>query len=197
MIFEVFNPPAVTVQPALLLVLYASGRKTGAVLDVGETAGCCAAVMDGYLLPHTIRHTNVGGRVLTDWMVSALQGRTADDWESGAMRMVAAQIKERLCSITHDLSLFKSQQQTDKYNGGPREAKQFELPDGQLISVSGEERTMCPEIMFNPSLLGEGHPDSNSMTPMTVAATCGCLKNNPYRSAAFLLGWLLCRAPMQ
>ena len=36
----------------------------------------------------------------------------------------------------------------------------YELPDGQVITV-GAERTRCPEVLFKPTLIGresEGHP---------------------------------------
>ena len=33
--------------------------------------------------------------------------------------------------------------------------KQFEMPDGQVITI-GSERFRCPEVLFKPSLVGKG-----------------------------------------
>ena len=35
--------------------------------------------------------------------------------------------------------------------------KQFELPDGQLVHI-GVERIRCPEVLFQPSLIGKESP---------------------------------------
>ena len=43
--------------------------------------------------------------------------------------------------------------------------KNYELPDGQIITI-GNERFRCPEILFKPSLIGKESPGIHKLVMM-------------------------------
>merc|ERR1711909_199224 len=57
--FETFNMPATFVSIQAVLSLYASGRTTGLVEDIGDGVTHVVPVYEGYCLPHAIMHLHL------------------------------------------------------------------------------------------------------------------------------------------
>ena len=66
-LFEKFNVPALFISPQATLSLYASGRTTGVVVDVGEGVAHTVPIYEGYALTHAITRMDVGGRDVTNY----------------------------------------------------------------------------------------------------------------------------------
>lgn len=64
--FETFRCPALFFSPQATLSLYASGKTTGVVLDVGDGVAHAAPVYEGFAIPHAITRIDVGGRDVTN-----------------------------------------------------------------------------------------------------------------------------------
>merc|ERR1719188_1719684 len=146
--FETFNVPAMYVAIQAVLSLYASGRTTGVVMDAGDGVSHTVPIYGGYALPHAILRLDLAGRDLTEHFMKILTER-GHAFTTSAEREIVRDVKERLCYIELD------------YDRGLREAaesshkeKTYKLPDGNIITV-GSERFRCPEVLFQPSLIGK------------------------------------------
>lgn len=143
--FEVFECPAVFVGMQALLSLYATGRTTGLVLDVGECATHAVPIAHGYAVPHGITRLDVGGRHVTEHLMKRLTER-GYAFTTTAERDVVSRIKECVSYVALDFD-------AEMMHSSAQCAAQYELPDGQQITI-GKERFCCNEALFQPSLAG-------------------------------------------
>jgi len=177
--FETFNTPNLYVQIQAVLSLYASGRTTGCVLDSGDGVSHTVPIYEGYALPHAIKRLDLAGRDLTEYMVKLLTEK-GYSFNTTAEREIVRDLKEKLTflAINYDdelkdavsrnsiLTNYKDEEMTDD---DKVLAQDFELPDGQVITVD-DARFRCPELLFQPQFIGKEADGIHKTTYSTIMA---------------------------
>merc|ERR1712086_843852 len=151
LMFETFQVQGLYVSIQAVLSLYSNGRTTGCVVDSGDGVTHTVPVFEGYSIPHAVRKNYIAGRAITDHFVTLL---TADGIQEqggkSAWNQIVRTIKEKTAFVSLDFEADKA-----KASSSTELAKNYELPDGQTITVNAP-RSSAPEALFNPGLIKEG-----------------------------------------
>jgi actin-related protein len=154
--FETFNTPAMYIANQSVLSLYSSGRTTGVVIESGDGTTQIVPIYEGFPLYHATHQLSLAGSDLSEYMHKILSERGyAFDYALREARNLVRDIKETLCYVALD---FKAELEST----GEIE-KSYELPDGHTITV-GNERFRCPEVLFNPALMGLDQDGIHTLT---------------------------------
>jgi centractin len=148
--FENFNVPALYFAAQSILSLYASGRTTGVVLDIGDGATHCVPVYEGYALPHAISRTDIAGREITMYLQMLLR-RCGTTLVSSSELEIVREMKESCAYVIADphtsMSIIGGSMKKDV----PKVS--YKLPDGSSVELKNEP-WQAPEVLFQPLIIG-------------------------------------------
>ncbi|CAF4891221.1 unnamed protein product, partial [Rotaria socialis] len=173
-LFEHFNVPALYVAIQAVLTFYASGRIAGIVLEIGDGVSATVPIFQGYAVSNAINRLDLAGRDLTDWMTRLLAER-GYSFASTAQREIVRDMKEKLGYVALDF-----QDELSKSSHSKDIEKNYELPDGQKITI-GNERFLCPEALFTPSMIGQRESGIANMVYDTIMKCDIDLRDRLYR----------------
>ncbi|KAL9979494.1 hypothetical protein ACROYT_G017168 [Oculina patagonica] len=145
--FETFEVPCLYIAVQAVMALYSTGRTTGTVFDCGDGVSHTVPVYEGYWLPHATQRMDLAGRDLTKYMMRILMERGYSFTTTAEMEIIR-DIKEKLSYVALDFDREMRESETSV-----KCEELYMLPDGQSIRVANE-RFRCPEVLFNPSMLG-------------------------------------------
>ena len=143
--FENFNVQGLYIALESLLPLFSVGKDTGISVDIGDGISTFVPVYYGYSLPHAIIRSNLGGRILTEYMNILLKNKENNNFSTMAEKEIIKDIKEKVCYISNDNYLNEIKTIQNFW---------YELPDGHKIELK-EERIKCPEVLFTPSIINK------------------------------------------
>ena len=146
-LFDNFSVPALCFGSQPVLSLFASGNKSGVVLESGEGVTQCCVVYEGYSIPHSYMRQDFAGRQVTEYFQTLLK-RVGYSFNTTAEIEIVKKLKESSCY--NIISSNTSDEDKKKSETAPT---MHTLPDGTIINLK-EEKVMAPEILFNPSIVG-------------------------------------------
>jgi centractin len=123
--FETFNVPAMFFSVQAVLALYASGRTTGVVLDVGDGVSHTVPVYEGFAVQHAIKRMDIAGRDVTEHL-NLLLRKSGTIFNTSAEFEVVRMLKEKTCFVS--LNPQKEEKDHTRF-------ETYTLPDGNAIKV--------------------------------------------------------------
>jgi len=169
--FETFNVPALYISMQAVLSLYATGRTTGVVLDIGDGVSHSVPIYEGFALQHSIVRTDIAGRDVTQYMKLLLR-REGRIFKTTAEFEIIKNIKERTCYVAMNPL---------KEENTKTESSSYMLPDGNVIEI-GQSRFRAPELLFNPSMIGDESEGVHNVLGYSISKSDTDLRRTLYQN---------------
>lgn len=151
--FESIRSPAMYVASQSVLSVYAHGRVSGLVVDMGHGVTSTVPVFQGYHLPHATERLDLAGTHLTSFLADTLLGAGSP---LGPQELdLVERVKHRCCYVAPDFQEAQARPE-------PERPQRLTLPDGRTVTL-GKELFQCPELLFSP-------PEMPGLSPVGVPA---------------------------
>jgi actin beta/gamma 1 len=150
LMFEKYKTLGLYIAIQAVLSMFAAGRTSGIVCQMGDGSSHTVGVYEGYAIPHATTRVGLCGRDLTAYLNQLLNSNGCS-FGSSAERDLVNEMKEKVCYIAEDFA-----EEEQKAFSSEDIIHNYTLPDGNVIKIN-DERFRCPEALFNPQILGYQH----------------------------------------
>ena len=169
-LFENLSAPAIFFASQPILSLFSTSNTSGVILESGEGVTQSCVVYEGYSIPNSYIRNNYGGRDVTDYFQTLLK-KQGYSFSTTSEFEIVKKIKEEICftvvgsSSNNPLSNISNLELGNKNKS--ESSNTYNLPDGNAIKI-GEEKSLAPEILFNPSIIGSEHSSFQEMIVTSI-----------------------------
>ena len=123
------------------MALYSTGRRTGVALMSGHSRTKSVPIIDGNVISHAIKKSEIGGRALDIYLAKLyglpLQGRAGE--APSVMNMLKmSEMKVAHCSVASKGHLTTAD----------RQRSTLVLPDGEIVEPPDWVKNHVPELLF-------------------------------------------------
>ena len=150
-LFEHLGVESLYITNTSTLSLYANGKTTGTVVDIGYQTTSFVPIYEGFILNHAVTHVDTGGKDLTDYFCQIIGQRQGNDkFTNEGQKSMINELKEKICEVAEDY---------DSQVKKCLDSKTIEthiLPDGSKVQIS-QEKYQCPELLFQPQFFQKDH----------------------------------------
>ena len=181
-LFENLSAPAIFFASQPILSLFSTSNTSGVILESGEGVTQSCVVYEGYSIPNSYIRNNYGGRDVTDYFQTLLK-KQGYSFSTTSEFEIVRKIKEEICftivgsSSNNPLSNISNLELGNKNKS--ESSNTYNLPDGNAIKI-GEEKSLAPEILFNPSIIGSEHSSFQEMIVTSINKVDIDLRKNLY-----------------
>lgn len=150
------------------LALYANGKTTGTVVDIGFGTTSFVPIYEGFALNHAVSYVDIGGKDLTNFFCKIIKEHTPEKnlgYEEDSQKAMINDLKEKICEVAED---YDSQ---IKKCMDSNSSEKYSLPDGSCVYIN-QEKYKCPELLFQPQL--DGNRMHNGLHEETFKAIKKC-----------------------
>lgn len=188
--FESLSAPALHIAYPPALSLFASGRTSGLVLDVGDTVSAAVPVAQGHCDVHAMQRIDIAGRDVTDRMVTLLRKSGASLFSTSSEWQAVRRLKEKLAYVAVNPADEETKAALPSQSNDHSTAREFQLPDGNVVRV-GPERFRAPEILFRPDIVGREFGGITRMAAQAIEGVDIGLRRSLYSTIILAVRYLL------
>ena len=154
--FETFKCPAMYISIQGVLSLHSYGHVTGVAVDCGADVTQIVPIIEGYSIPNGTSCLPIGGHDITLYLLKLLAENGVIFSTKHCIEDIC-RVKEKLCYVAAN---FDKEMEMARKSQGLRQT--YTLPDNHTITV-GSEQFCCPEILFQPQILGRNFDGIHKM----------------------------------
>jgi actin-related protein len=158
-LFETFSVPTVGGVLAPALSLYASGKDSGVVIEIGDGATQIVPIYQSQIIDEAIIRTNVAGRAMTNYMAKLMTERSSDFTSpSNTELSYGIERLKRECSYV----ALNFESEMAEYVSTPTKYLEYTMANGATHRIASE-RIRVGELLFQPKLGGYETPGLHQM----------------------------------
>ena len=170
-LFENLSAPAIFFASQPILSLFSTSNTSGIILESGDGVTQSCVVYEGYSIPNSYIRNNYGGRDVTEYFQTLLK-KQGYSFSTTSEFEIVRKMKEEICftAIGNSNSVLSNMSGHLDLGGNKNKSESsntYNLPDGNAIKI-GEEKSLAPEILFNPSIIGSEHSSFQEMIVTSI-----------------------------